>query len=199
LVFGAGEYVTEWRRSGRGLQIGYIAVRVAASTPGSAGGFMHNLPNSGPDGCHGQSKCIDDIELAASLLPTKLKWLWLLLLTAPDALRTECFGSRHLDVSIANVISVAYYHARLFGEVLRLHEDCSEVTVRCLLKKLDTAVGALIWDIISGMEEDQLPHGFFALPQIVALEKSSEWLINLSKIITGHEPGAPDIIVDVPR
>ena len=173
--------VTEWRRIGSGGGIEFKSF-YAAIPPTNV---VSKLDDTVQNLIDRLGRPISTVAIAASLLPLEIKWLWLLLVSAPPALRYESdkFKCR-LDMNIMNLLSLACFHARLASEVLASDPSGAHVsnTNSTPLERLDEELAGWIWSIICDMDSSCLPKMFFDTTNIVSGTSSvlrDAWQTNL--------------------
>mmetsp|Transcript_28383 Transcript_28383/g.41938 ORF Transcript_28383/g.41938 Transcript_28383/m.41938 type:complete len:642 (-) Transcript_28383:70-1995(-) len=171
------DYVTEWRRIDHRSEVKYQE-------------FLVPISSIQPDECNEvklesliSNNCIYS---SSSLLPGKIKWLFLLLMSSPDTIRSMSTNSTSaLDFSIVSLLTVAYYHAKLHEEVALACR--SNGTMRSLnhLYKMDMVVAAWIWGILRTIDVSDLPDEFFQSPKIASSGVHERWLSDLKNSIVG--------------
>lgn len=121
---------------------------------------------------------------AASLLPGKSKWLFLLLISSPDSLRrVSSENTSVLDATIANLLTVAYYHAKLYEEVALVCHSKRISQPLSHLEKIDMVLAEWIWSVLCNSDVCDLPENFFHNPKVVELSEHAEWLSQF-KLVT---------------
>jgi hypothetical protein len=175
--------VVEWRRIGSGHGIDYKQFDVVIPPTD----FDSTLDGMAWKSVVGSGRSTSTVALAASILPVEIKWLWLLLVSAPPTLRWKSDNIKcDFDPNIMNLLSLACFHAHLAIEVLDAY-PCraqSPSTSGSCLDLLDEELARWIWSMICDMDATRLPEMFFDTSNVLSDSESRDaWQANLIQVL----------------